>query len=171
MNLLCGDSAENSQRTLPIFLRHRLPEPAQWQVLRAVYYARGGILPSWVRGMVLLLEPGYDSTQANPLAQAKRQWILQDRQKWVDAGYDRGHCDCWFCNFHKGPNLVSIDPQSKELADLFNPRRDDWSDHFTIDQGTIVGLTPTGRATARLLNMNASRLVRLRRELIEHGEL
>ena len=78
---------------------------------------------------------------------------------------------CSECNFHKGPNLVSIDPQSKELADLFNPRRDDWSDHFTIDQGTIVGLTPTGRATARLLNMNASRLVRLRRELIEHGEL
>jgi len=69
------------------------------------------------------------------------------------------------------PDLVSIDPQTKEQAELFDPRRDDWNEHFTIDRGMIVGLTPTGRATARLLNMNAPRLVRLRRELIEQGEL
>jgi hypothetical protein len=78
---------------------------------------------------------------------------------------------CSECNYHKGPNLVSVDPQSKKQADLFNPRLDDWSDHFTIDRGTIVGLTPTGRATARLLNMNAPRLIRLRRQLIENGEM
>ena len=77
---------------------------------------------------------------------------------------------CSECNYHKGPNLVSIDPQTKQQAELFDPRRDDWKDHFTIEAGTIIGLTPTGRATARLLNMNASRLVRLRRELIEHRE-
>lgn len=77
---------------------------------------------------------------------------------------------CSECNYHKGPNLVSIDPQTKEQAELFDPRRDDWNEHFTIDRGTIVGLTSTGRATARLLNMNAPRLVRLRRELIEQGE-
>ena len=76
---------------------------------------------------------------------------------------------CSECNYHKGPNLVSIDPESKQQADLFNPRLDEWRNHFTIEQGTVVGLTPTGRATARLLNMNAPRLVRLRRELIEHG--
>lgn len=77
---------------------------------------------------------------------------------------------CSECNYHKGPNLVSIDPQSKEQADLYNSRCDDWTDHFAIDRGAIVGLTPTGRATARLLNMNATRLVRLRRELIEQNE-
>ncbi len=76
---------------------------------------------------------------------------------------------CSECNYHKGPNLVSIDPQTKQQAALFNPRHDHWDDHFTIDHGMIVGLTPTGRATARLLNMNAPRLVRLRRELIEQG--
>ncbi len=78
---------------------------------------------------------------------------------------------CSECNYHKGPSLISIDPESKEQAALFNPRRDDWSSHFTIDRGIIVGLTPTGRATARLLDKNAPRLVRLRRELIEQGEL
>jgi HNH endonuclease len=44
---------------------------------------------------------------------------------------------CSECNYHKGPNLVSIDPQSKEQADLFNLRHDDWNEHFTIDAGTI----------------------------------
>ncbi len=86
MNLLCGDSAENSQHTLPIFLRRRLPETVQRYVLQAVRYVRGGALPSWVRYMVLLLERGYDSTQANPLAQAKRRRILPDWKKRVDAG-------------------------------------------------------------------------------------
>jgi hypothetical protein len=76
---------------------------------------------------------------------------------------------CSECNYHKGPNLVSIDPQTKKQAELFDPRRDDWNEHFMIDRGMIVGFTPTGRATARLLNMNAPRLVRLRRELIEQG--
>jgi hypothetical protein len=34
----------------------------------------------------------------------------------------------------------------------------------------IVGLSSTGRATVRLLNINESRRVRLRRELMDHGE-
>jgi hypothetical protein len=77
---------------------------------------------------------------------------------------------CSECNYHKGPNLVSIDPQTMEQAALFNPRNDDWSDHFIVTDGRITGMTPAGRATARLLNMNAPRLVRLRRELVEQGK-
>jgi hypothetical protein len=77
---------------------------------------------------------------------------------------------CSECNYHKGPNLVSIDPNSKKQADLFNPRHDEWNEHFAVDRGKIVGLTSAGRATARLLNMNAPRLVRLRRQLIENGD-
>jgi hypothetical protein len=77
---------------------------------------------------------------------------------------------CSECNYHKGPNLVSIDPLTKQQADLFNPRNDEWERHFAVEDGAVIGLTPTGRATARLLNTNAPRLVRLRRELIEIGE-
>jgi hypothetical protein len=47
---------------------------------------------------------------------------------------------------------------------LFNPRGDAWSDHFAVQGGRILGLTPKGRATARLLNMNAPRRVELRKE-------
>ena len=77
---------------------------------------------------------------------------------------------CSECNYHKGPNLASIDPETNEQATVFHPRIDDWESHFTVENGRIIGRTPAGRATARLLNMNAPRMVRLRRELVEQGE-
>jgi hypothetical protein len=57
-----------------------------------------------------------------------------------------------------------------QQAALFNPRMDDWHGHFTVQDGTILDLTSSCRATVRLLNMNAARLVRLRRELLVQGE-
>jgi hypothetical protein len=69
---------------------------------------------------------------------------------------------CDRCNAYKGPNLTSIDPDTLDVAALFNPRGDAWSDHFADRGGRILGLTPKGRATVRLLNMNAPRRVELR---------
>jgi len=71
---------------------------------------------------------------------------------------------CDRCNAYKGPNLTSIDPDTSTMVALFSPRADVWSEHFLVRDGHILGLTPTGRATARLLNMNAARRVELRRE-------
>ena len=71
---------------------------------------------------------------------------------------------CDRCNAYKGPNLTSIDPDTRTVVALFNPRADEWNDHFAVHDGHVVGLTPTGSATARLLNMNAPRRVELRRE-------
>jgi len=58
---------------------------------------------------------------------------------------------CSRCNHSKGPNLLSIDPETNEESALFSPRRDDWDYHFRVEGGRIVGQTPTGRATSRLL--------------------
>ena len=69
---------------------------------------------------------------------------------------------CDRCNAYKGPNFTSIDPDTRTVVALFNPRGDVWSDHFVFRRGHIVGLTPTGRATVRLRNMNAPRRVELR---------
>ena len=69
---------------------------------------------------------------------------------------------CDRCNAYKGPNLTSIDPDSNAIVPLFNPRQDIWGDHFAVRAGRITGLTPKGRATVRLLNMNALRRVELR---------
>lgn len=78
---------------------------------------------------------------------------------------------CDRCNAYKGPNLTSIDPDSGNIVLLFNPREDAWSDHFIFVGGRIVGLTATGRATVRLLNMNAPRRVQLRDEWLGEGEV
>jgi len=77
---------------------------------------------------------------------------------------------CDRCNAYKGPNLTSIDPETGTLAPLFNPRQDIWSGHFAVKRGHIVGLTPTGRATVRLLNMNAPRRVELRTEWLRAAD-
>jgi hypothetical protein len=69
---------------------------------------------------------------------------------------------CDRCNAYKGPNLTSIDPNSNGVVSLFNPRQDTWGEHFAVRGGYIAGLTAKGRATVRLLNMNAPRRVELR---------
>lgn len=78
---------------------------------------------------------------------------------------------CDRCNAFKGPNLSSVDPDSGNIVLLFNPRLDAWDEHFAMRGGRIIGLTPTGRATVRLLQMNASRRVELREEWIEETGL
>jgi hypothetical protein len=72
---------------------------------------------------------------------------------------------CDRCNAYKGTNLASIDPETGKLARLFNPRKDAWHDHFVLRESYVSGLTPEGRATVRLLNMNAPRRVELRQAI------
>ncbi len=74
---------------------------------------------------------------------------------------------CLWCNLHKGPNLSGIDPESGEIIPLFHPRQDLWHTHFTLQGVHIIGQTPAGRATIRVLNMNAPEQVELRIELID----
>ena len=58
-----------------------------------------------------------------------------------------------------------MDPGYGRLFSLFNPRGDAWGDHFVVRGGHIPGLTPTRRATVRLLKMNAPRRVELHENL------
>ena len=76
---------------------------------------------------------------------------------------------CSRCNRHKGTNLSAVDPDSKTVVPLFNPRREKWIDYFEIGGALIMGKSPVGRATAQLLQMNAQRRVELRFELISEG--
>ena len=78
---------------------------------------------------------------------------------------------CDRCNAYKGSNLTGIDPESNQIAPLFHPRRDSWADHFALRGAEVIGLTPTGRATVRLLNMNDYHRVSLRAELMAAGHL
>ncbi|MDB6139323.1 MAG: endonuclease [Verrucomicrobiaceae bacterium] len=71
---------------------------------------------------------------------------------------------CNHCNLIKGPNLSSIDPDTNEVTRLFHPRVQDWADHFHLTGGRIAGLTPVGRTTVFLLEMNALHRIELRQE-------
>jgi 5-methylcytosine-specific restriction endonuclease McrA len=63
---------------------------------------------------------------------------------------------CYRCNEFKGPRRDATDPQEGHVVSLFHPRQQRWSDHFAWAPGgiTLVGLTPTGRATIDLLRLN-----------------
>ncbi|MBI3911792.1 MAG: HNH endonuclease [Armatimonadetes bacterium] len=78
---------------------------------------------------------------------------------------------CHHCNLHKGPNLTGVDPETGEVVRLFHPRRDRWDDHFAILGAMVIGRTPAGRATARVLRMNSADRVALRIALLTGGEL
>jgi hypothetical protein len=77
---------------------------------------------------------------------------------------------CNHCNLHKGPNLTGIDPDSDQVVLLFSPRAHFWAEHFVLQGAWIVGLTPIGRATVSVLDMNASHLIDLRNDLRAVGE-
>ena len=70
---------------------------------------------------------------------------------------------CDRCNAYKGPNLSTVSHRTGEIIKVFNPRNDVWPEHFRIVNGMVNGITETGEATVRLLNMNAPRRVQLRR--------
>ena len=63
---------------------------------------------------------------------------------------------CSPCNSHKTDKVEAIDPVTKQVVPLYNPRTDRWDDHFVwSEDGTeIVGQTATGRATVETLKMN-----------------
>ena len=72
---------------------------------------------------------------------------------------------CERCNFNKGPNLSAVDAETGQVVLLFHPRRDEWQTHFRLRRFTVVGVTPVGRATVRLLQMNSPARLRLRAKL------
>jgi hypothetical protein len=78
---------------------------------------------------------------------------------------------CHQDNLHRGPNLTGIDPVTKKLTRLFNPRRHKWSWHFRWDGPVLVGRTAIGRTTVRVLGMNLPHRIILRDALIAAGRV
>lgn len=78
---------------------------------------------------------------------------------------------CPSCNTSKGSDIASIDIETRQLTPLYNPRQDDWNEHFFLERTTlrIVGKTSTGRVTVRILALNDSSQIRLRRVLVALG--
>jgi HNH endonuclease len=76
---------------------------------------------------------------------------------------------CHYCNLSKSSNLSGRDNLTGRIVVLFNPRRQRWDRHFIWKGPRLVGITPCGRATISVLNMNAAHRIELRELLIEAG--
>jgi hypothetical protein len=80
---------------------------------------------------------------------------------------------CPSCNARKWTHIEAIDPVSEQPERLFNPRTDRWSDHFRWsdrDAALLEPVTPMGRATAALLDLNSPQHVAIRRALGQLGK-
>lgn len=61
---------------------------------------------------------------------------------------------CAVCNRAKGADVGSVNWSTGQFSRFFNPRTDRWSEHFALDDVTIVPRTDIGDVTARILSLN-----------------
>ncbi|MCT7985801.1 HNH endonuclease [Laspinema sp. A4] len=71
---------------------------------------------------------------------------------------------CVSCSLRKGARQEIEDPETREMVSIFNPRQQQWNAHFTWNKIEVIGLTATGRATVKALNLNRSTLLAIRAE-------
>ena len=78
---------------------------------------------------------------------------------------------CISCNGFKGAFELGTDPDTETTVPLFNPRDQQWDQHFEwSSSGThLLGKTATGRATIDRLNINRPAAVRTRERWVAVG--
>ncbi len=64
---------------------------------------------------------------------------------------------CPICNAHKSDKTFAVDSVTQSQQPLFNPRTQDWNEHFRWSQDglRIIGITPVGRATVTALHLDS----------------
>jgi hypothetical protein len=72
---------------------------------------------------------------------------------------------------YKSHDLTGIDPATDQITPLYNPRQQIWDEHFALRADMrISGLTPEGRTTVRVLQINLNERVESRQALAELSE-
>lgn len=61
---------------------------------------------------------------------------------------------CPDCNRSKGTDIASIDWSSQEIVRFYNPRLDNWPEHFRPVNAFIEPLTPIGVVTVTIFRFN-----------------
>jgi hypothetical protein len=69
---------------------------------------------------------------------------------------------CPGCNLRESDRIQAVDPESGVNVPLFNPRMDQWEEHFRFEGYHLVGQSAVGRATILLLDLNHDRRLRIR---------
>lgn len=78
---------------------------------------------------------------------------------------------CRNCNGFKHAKTKAFDPVTGTEVSIFNPRKQNWSEHFEFntDKTRIVGKTPCGRATTIALRLNYEQAVNARKIWVKFG--
>jgi 5-methylcytosine-specific restriction endonuclease McrA len=78
---------------------------------------------------------------------------------------------CQTCNNYKYTKTEALDPVTNQSVPLFHPREMIWEKHFTWNEDVTqaIGITPVGRATISLLQINRDGVVNMRRVLAIMG--
>lgn len=78
---------------------------------------------------------------------------------------------CRNCNGFKHAKTKALDPITKTEVSLFNPRTQDWNEHFEFgeDKTEITGKTDCGRATVIALRLNFEPAVNARKLWVSVG--
>ena len=61
---------------------------------------------------------------------------------------------CVGCSLHKAARRDGFDSTTDTIVPLFDPRAQEWAEHFEADGGWVRGTSATGRATIEALAMN-----------------
>src|SRR2546430_10009673 len=80
---------------------------------------------------------------------------------------------CPRCNAQKWTYTDALDPTTGQRVPLFNPRAQEWAEHFrwsAADSAILEPLSASGRATLALLDMNSPHHVLIRRWLQAIGK-
>jgi len=76
---------------------------------------------------------------------------------------------CFDCNRFKGSDIASIDPDGHKLTQIFNPRIEEWTEHFSVAAGLISPRIAIGRVTAITLKLNLQSRVEVHEILASVG--
>jgi hypothetical protein len=73
---------------------------------------------------------------------------------------------CRSCNLFKGAYIQYPDPDTGKKVRLYDPRQDNWWNHFEVDLETyeIHGISSIGRATVTCLNFNSQSQLKARKK-------
>jgi 5-methylcytosine-specific restriction endonuclease McrA len=76
---------------------------------------------------------------------------------------------CRLCNGYKATQTEFFHSETNQFILLFNPRTQNWDDHFDWNDEYIVGKTNCGRVTVQALKLNNEIILPIRKKWVNAG--
>lgn len=76
---------------------------------------------------------------------------------------------CRLCNGYKGTQTEVFDSKTNQTIPLYNPRTQNWNEHFKWNNEFIIGKTVCGVATTTALKLNNEIILPVRKKWILAG--